>query len=66
MANDIILNNDKVNAKPIYLSDDVGLLSQILEIAPGVITKEFWIRILAHLTACSPFYVVLTLRSMGV
>ena len=41
MANDIILNNNKVNAKPIYLSDNVGLLSQILEIAPGVITKEF-------------------------
>ena len=41
MANDI-LENDKVNARPIYLSDDVGLLSQILEIAPGVITKDFW------------------------
>ena len=42
MTNDIILDHDNVNATPIYLSDNVGLLSQILEIAPGVITKEFW------------------------
>ena len=42
MTNDIILDHDNVNATPIYLSDNVGLLSQIVQIAPGVITKNFF------------------------
>ena len=41
MTKDIILDNDKVIATPIYFSDNVGLLSQIVQISPGVITKDF-------------------------
>ena len=40
MTNDIILDKDNVTVIPIYLSDNVGLLSHILQIDPGVITKD--------------------------
>ena len=38
---DIILDKDNITITPIYLSDNVGLLSQILQIYPGAITKDF-------------------------
>jgi len=41
LPKDIILEEDKVSATPIYLSDKVGLLSQFLHIDPGAITKNF-------------------------
>ena len=41
LTNDIILDMDNVTVTPIYLSDNVGLLSHILQIDPGVITKDF-------------------------
>ena len=40
MTKDIILDKDNINITPIYLSDNVGLLSHILQIDPGVITKD--------------------------
>ena len=41
MTNDIILDKNNVTIIPIYLSDNVGLLSHILQIDSGVITKDF-------------------------